>query len=126
MTCLTGHVNKPGVYELPLGFPVKQMIEEVGGGIRERQEAEGVHSGRLELSGADRGGSAKAPPWITIPWRSARSMLGSGGVIIMDEDTVHGEGRAAHHALLRARKLRLVHPVPRRHDVAEKDPDPLP
>jgi NADH-quinone oxidoreductase subunit F len=34
MTCLTGHVNKPGVYELRMGFPVKQMIEEVGGGIR--------------------------------------------------------------------------------------------
>jgi NADH-quinone oxidoreductase subunit F len=34
LTCLTGHVNKPGVYELTLGFPVKQMIEEVGGGMR--------------------------------------------------------------------------------------------
>ena len=34
LTCLTGHVNKPGVYELKLGFPVKKMIEEVGGGIR--------------------------------------------------------------------------------------------
>ena len=34
LTCLTGHVNKPGVYELPLGFPVERMIEEVGGGIR--------------------------------------------------------------------------------------------
>jgi NADH-quinone oxidoreductase subunit F len=34
LTCLTGHVNKPGVYELRLGFPVKQMIEEVGGGMR--------------------------------------------------------------------------------------------
>src|SRR6202158_2774660 len=33
LTCLTGHVNRPGVYELTLGFPVKQMIEEVGGGI---------------------------------------------------------------------------------------------
>src|ERR1044072_967629 len=31
--CPTG-VNKPGVYELRLGFPVKQMIEEVGGGMR--------------------------------------------------------------------------------------------
>jgi len=29
LTCLTGHINKPGVYELRLGFPVKQMIEEV-------------------------------------------------------------------------------------------------
>ena len=34
MTCLTGHINKPGVYELQLGFPLKQMIDEVGGGIR--------------------------------------------------------------------------------------------
>src|SRR5712664_1679721 len=34
LTCLTGHVNKPGVYELKLGFPVKQMIDEVGGGMR--------------------------------------------------------------------------------------------
>src|SRR5271163_3097498 len=31
LTCLTGHVNKPGVYELPLGFPVDKMINEVGG-----------------------------------------------------------------------------------------------
>src|SRR5262249_24492734 len=28
LTCLTGHVNRPGVYELRLGFPVRQMIEE--------------------------------------------------------------------------------------------------
>ena len=34
LTCLTGHINKPGVYELRLGFPVQQMIEEVGGGMR--------------------------------------------------------------------------------------------
>jgi NADH-quinone oxidoreductase subunit F len=34
LTCLTGHVNKTGVYELPLGFPVEKMINEVGGGIR--------------------------------------------------------------------------------------------
>src|SRR5260370_23693730 len=33
MTCLTGHVNKPGVDELKLGFPAKQMIEEVGCGL---------------------------------------------------------------------------------------------
>src|SRR5579885_1191648 len=33
LTCLSGHINKPGVYELPLGFPVMKMIEEVGGGI---------------------------------------------------------------------------------------------
>src|SRR5437764_2833155 len=32
--CLSGHLNRPGVYALPIGFPVQQMIHEVGGGIR--------------------------------------------------------------------------------------------
>src|SRR5207253_8555909 len=31
--CLSGHINKPGVYELPLGYPLKKMIYEVAGGI---------------------------------------------------------------------------------------------
>jgi len=31
--CLSGHINKPGVYELPMGFPMRRIIEEVGGGI---------------------------------------------------------------------------------------------
>ena len=31
--CLAGHLNKPGVYELPMGYSLKKMIYEVGGGI---------------------------------------------------------------------------------------------
>ncbi|MEJ7609220.1 MAG: SLBB domain-containing protein [Bryobacteraceae bacterium] len=31
--CLSGHVNKPGVYELPMGFNLMRMINEVGGGV---------------------------------------------------------------------------------------------
>ena len=34
--CLSGHVNKPGVYELPLGYPMKKLIYDVGGGIPDR------------------------------------------------------------------------------------------
>ena len=44
----------------------------------------------------------------------------------MDEDTCMVKAGAAHHEVLRARKLRLVHSVPRRHDLAEEDPDALP
>ena len=85
MTCLTGHVNKPGVYELRLGFPVKQMIEEVGGGMRNGKKLKAFIPGGSScpvLTAEE----ATAPTWITIPW-AAKSMLGSGGVIIMDEDT---------------------------------------
>src|ERR1700753_2914849 len=31
---LSGHVQRPGVYELPMGYNLKKMIYEVGGGIR--------------------------------------------------------------------------------------------
>ena len=86
MTCLTGHVNKPGVYELKLGFPVKQMIEEVGGGIRNGKKLKAFIPGgsscpvltAAEVEGATMDYDSMA---------SRKSMLGSGGVIIMDEDT---------------------------------------
>ena len=31
--CLSGHLARPGVYELPMGFPLRRMIEEIGGGM---------------------------------------------------------------------------------------------
>src|SRR6185436_794926 len=43
--CLSGHVNKPGVYELPMGFNLLRMIEEIGGGIRGGKKLKGVIPG---------------------------------------------------------------------------------
>ena len=43
--CLSGHVNKPGVYELPMGFNLMRMIEEVGGGIRGGKKLKAVIPG---------------------------------------------------------------------------------
>ena len=43
--CLSGHVNKPGVYELPMGFPLMRMINEVGGGIRGGKKLKAVIPG---------------------------------------------------------------------------------
>ena len=39
LVCISGHVNKPGVYELPLGYPMMKAINEVAGGIPGGQEA---------------------------------------------------------------------------------------
>ena len=83
MTCLTGHVNKPGVYELRLGFPVDQMINEVGGGIRNGKKLKAFIPGGSscpvltaeELKGATMDYDSMA---------QRKTMLGSGGVIIMD------------------------------------------
>ena len=83
---LSGHVNKPGNYELAHGITWRELIYEVGGGIR----------GDRELKAWIPGGASA--PWF-VPEKhidlaitkeaaaSAGSMLGSGAVIVMDEDT---------------------------------------
>jgi NADH-quinone oxidoreductase subunit F len=86
MTCLTGHINKPGVYELKLGFPVKQMIEEVGGGIRLGRKLKAFVPGGSScpvLTAAEVEGATMDYDSMS----SRKTMLGSGGVIIMDDHT---------------------------------------
>jgi NADH-quinone oxidoreductase subunit F len=83
--CISGHVRRPGVYELPMGFNLLRMIEEVAGGI----------PGGKKLKAVIPGGSScpvlKAEECdIAMDFDSlakAKSMLGSGGVVVMDEDT---------------------------------------
>ena len=83
--CISGHVNRPGVYELPMGFNLLRMIHEVGGGVR----------GGKKLKAVIPGGSScpvlKAEecdlPMDFDALAKAGSMLGSGGVVVMDEDT---------------------------------------
>jgi NADH-quinone oxidoreductase subunit F len=86
LTCLTGHVNKPGVYELRLGFPVMQMIEEVGGGMRNGKKLKAFIPGGSSCPLL----TAKECEGATMDYDSMASrgsMLGSGGVVVMDEDT---------------------------------------
>jgi len=80
-----GHVNKPGIYEIPLGMNMKKFIYEVAGGIR----------GGKKLKAVIPGGSScpflKADE-IDIPMdydslaKPARC-LAPGGMVVMDEDT---------------------------------------
>ncbi|MEX2263231.1 MAG: NADH-quinone oxidoreductase subunit NuoF [Bryobacteraceae bacterium] len=86
LTCLTGHVNKPGVYELPLGFPVKKMIEEVGGGMRNGKKMKAFIPGGSSCP-VLRGDEAMELTMDYDAMAKARTMLGSGGVVVMDEDT---------------------------------------
>ena len=83
--CLSGHVANPGIYELPMGFTLRKMIYEVGGGVR----------GNKRLKAVIPGGSSSpllTADEIDIPMDfdsldKAGSMLGSGGVIVLDETT---------------------------------------
>jgi NADH-quinone oxidoreductase subunit F len=81
--CLSGHLEKPGVYELPMGYNLKKMIYDVGGGI----------PGGRKLKAVVPGGSSTPvllPEEIDIGMDfdqvgKAGSMLGSGGVVVLDE-----------------------------------------
>ncbi len=82
---VSGHVHKPGNYEVPLGTPFGQLLE-LAGGVRRGHRLKAVIPG---------GSSAKVLPAdvmleCTMDYDSiakAGSMLGSGGVIVMDETT---------------------------------------
>src|SRR6202163_2120434 len=83
--CLSGHINKPGVYELPMGFNLMRMINEVGGGMRNGKKLKAVIPGGsscpvLKADECDL-------PMDFDSVAKAKSMLGSGGVVVMDEDT---------------------------------------
>lgn len=83
--CLSGHLNRPGIYELPMGFPLRKMIEEVGGGILNGKNCKAVIPGgsSVPVLTADQ----LDTPMDFGSVAKAGSLLGSGGVMVMDEDT---------------------------------------
>jgi NADH-quinone oxidoreductase subunit F len=83
---VSGHINKPGVYELEMGYPLVKFLEEDCGGIPNGRKLKGVIPG---------GGSmpvlrADEIEKVNLDYESvqaAGSLLGSGGVIVMDDTT---------------------------------------
>ena len=84
--CLSGHVNRPGVYELPLGYPMKKLIYEVGGGIPNGKKLKAVVPGGSSTYLLTKDEAEN----INLDFDSfakTGGFLGSGGVVICDEDT---------------------------------------
>lgn len=83
--CLSGHINRPGVYELPMGFNLLRMIEEIGGGVWRGKKLKAVIPGGSSCPVLKAEECDLAMDYDTLA--KAKSMLGSGGVVVMDEDT---------------------------------------
>ncbi|MEO8026497.1 MAG: NADH-quinone oxidoreductase subunit NuoF [Bryobacteraceae bacterium] len=85
LVCISGHVNKPGVYEVPLGYPMMKFINEIAGGVRGGKKLKAVVPGGsscpiLRAEECD----------INMDYDSLAkigSMLGSGGMVVLDETT---------------------------------------
>jgi NADH-quinone oxidoreductase subunit F len=83
--CISGHVNRPGVYELPMGFNLLRMIDEVAGGVRGGKKLKAVIPGGSSCPVLKAGECDLPMDFDSLA--KAKSMLGSGGVVVMDEDT---------------------------------------
>ena len=83
--CLSGHLNNPGVYELPVGFNLLRMIEEVGGGVWKGHKLKAVTPGGSSCPILKADECDVAMDFDSL--MKAGSMLGSGGVVILDEQT---------------------------------------
>jgi len=85
LVCISGHVNKPGVYELPLGFPMMKAINEVAGGIPNGKRLKAVVPGGSSCP-ILRAEECDIPmDYDTLA--KVGSMLGSGGMVVLDETT---------------------------------------
>ncbi len=82
---ISGLVEKPGMYELPLGLPILEVIEKVAGGVK----------GGKKLKGVIPGGSStpvllpEEAETVTLDYESMaahKTMFGSGGIVVLDED----------------------------------------
>jgi NADH-quinone oxidoreductase subunit F len=80
---ISGHVNKPGVYELPLGMPARQVLDEFAGGVWKGRAL------KAWIPGGSSTGFMK-PEHLDTPMdhdslKAAGSMFGTGAMIILDE-----------------------------------------
>jgi NADH-quinone oxidoreductase subunit F len=81
---VSGHIAKPGVYEVEMGYPFKKFLEEDCGGVPDGRKLKGVipGGGSMPVLKPDELGK------VNLDYESvaaAGSLLGSGGVIVMDE-----------------------------------------
>ena len=83
--CVSGHVKRSGNYELPLGTPLREIIFDHAGGVQDDKSVKAIIPG------------GASTPMLTAEHLdtnmdfeslvAAGSMLGTGGVVVMDQDT---------------------------------------
>ena len=81
---LVGKVNNTGLVEVPMGITLKEMVYDIGGGIRGGKKLKAVQTGGPS-------GGCIPESLIDLPvdfdkLTEAGAMMGSGGMIVMDED----------------------------------------
>jgi len=82
--CIVGKINNVGLIEVPMGITLKEVIDEIGGGVADGKAFKAVQTG-----GPSGGALTYKDLDVAIDYESlmkCQSMMGSGGMIVMDED----------------------------------------
>ena len=81
---ISGHVNRPGLYEAPLGITCRQAIEEFGGGVWKGRRAKAVIPGGLS-TGLMSEAELDTPLDFNGPLKVGCLGLGTAGIVVFDE-----------------------------------------
>ena len=84
---LAGKVNNVGLIEVPMGTTLREVIFEIGGGIKNGKKFKAV-----QIGGPSGGCCCASSEHLDLPLdfdslKSIGAMIGSGGLVVMDEDT---------------------------------------
>jgi len=82
---LVGKINNTGLVEVPMGITLREMIYDIGGGIPKDKKLKAIQIGGP--SGGCIPASMLDLPIDYEALTTAGSMMGSGGMVVMDEDT---------------------------------------
>jgi len=81
---ISGHVEKPGMYELPLGLPLMEVIEKMAGGVWKKRGLKGIIPGGSSTPVL----TVEEAKTVTLDYESMaehKTMFGSGGIVVLDE-----------------------------------------
>jgi NADH:ubiquinone oxidoreductase subunit F (NADH-binding)/Pyruvate/2-oxoacid:ferredoxin oxidoreductase delta subunit/(2Fe-2S) ferredoxin len=82
---LSGNVNNTGLVEVEMGLPLRSIVYDIGGGIPNQKEFKAV-----QIGGPSGGCIPASHLDIPVDYESLKTvgaMMGSGGLVVMDEDT---------------------------------------
>ena len=84
--CISGHVNKPGCVELPMGITSRQLIDEHGGGVWKGRKAKAVVPGGISMGflSAD---ELDLPLDFNGPGKAGCLGLGTAAITVIDDET---------------------------------------
>jgi NADH-quinone oxidoreductase subunit F len=82
---VSGHVQRPGLYELPLGTRLDEIVFEHAGGMANGRKVKGVIPGGMSMPILPAG--QLDVPMANEHLRERKTMLGTGGVMVMDDTT---------------------------------------